>query len=207
MTSTPRLRKRARAGVAVLVLIWTVALGAHEKKLVGPMHITIGWGDEPAFAGSRNTIDVVITTVAGAPVTDLGALTVDVTFGTETVTLPLLPDAARPGLVRAQILPTRAGTYTFRVRGRVKTQTVDVSSTCSETTFHCVAEVSGLQFPAKDPSVGQLAERVERSAPRVDEATATAAQARIASVVAIVASLGALIVGVRGRRRHSSRND
>src|SRR5690606_11271704 len=152
--------------------VLAVCLGAeaHERKTVGALSLVIGWGEEPAFTGSRNSVVVAISDQAG-PIKTPATLSAEITFGTERVTLPLEPVANRPHEFHAFLVPTRAGTYTFRITGKVGSQTVDVSSTCSESTFHCVVDATDLQFPAKDPSVAQLSDRLERGLPRAERAS------------------------------------
>jgi hypothetical protein len=107
-----------------------------------------------------------------------------------------------PGRFRASLVPTRAGTYAFHVTGTVKGQAVDVRSTCSESTFHCVSDASDLQFPAKDPSTGQLAESIGRALPRAERALDTAAGARRLALVAVaVAGLALVVAVVLGARK------
>src|SRR5262249_38103413 len=115
-----------------------------------------------------NAIELAVTE-GGAPVNDPAAsLTVDVTFGAEKVVRPLTPTNT-PGRFSADLIPTRAGTYAFRVHGTVKGTNIDITSTCSDRTFDCVKNPSELQFPAKDPSTGELASRLERETSRIDK--------------------------------------
>ncbi len=198
-----RTRRARRWGATVLMLSLSGVVAAHETQSVKQYRLTIGWGDEPAYSGYRNSVDVDVADGAGAPVTDLGggSLAVEVSFGDERITLPLLPYGPKPGRFRAGLVPTRAGTYTFHVTGTVKGQTIDTRSTCSEATFHCVADVSDLQFPAKDPSAGQLAESIGRATPRaqraLDAATGAGRMAMAALAVAVLALLAAIGLGVR----------
>ena len=140
------------------------------------MQLTIGWEEEPAFTGSKNAVSVAVADAKGAAVPDSGggALSVEIVFGDERVVLPLHPVWGRPGEFRAWLIPTRPGTYSFHVTGKIKEQPVDVRSTCSEKTFDCVSDASTLHFPVKDPSTGQLAESVSRALPRADRAVAEA---------------------------------
>src|SRR5258706_7259543 len=146
---------------------------AHDRKEVGGFRLTIGWGDEPAFSGLKNAIEVDVADTAGQPVAEGAALSVDVSFGSEHVTLPLRPARGQPGKVRAVLLPSRAGTYAFHVTGTVKDQAIDVTSTCSDKTFACVVDVADIQFPMKDPSAGELAARMTRELTRAGSATDT----------------------------------
>ena len=193
---------------------WAIALGmtaallpgaggvsAHEHKEIGALRLTIGWADEPAYSGFRNAIEVDIADAAGAPVVDpAGALTVEVSFGEQRITLPLRHSTRRPGKFAAPLVPTRPGTYSFHFTGTVKGQPIDTTSTCSDTTFACVTDVSAVQFPAKDPSTGQLAERLSRALPRAEGALAAASTARFLAGAALLAAALAIALAAGGRR-------
>jgi hypothetical protein len=204
-------RRRSYPAIALgmtLLLIRAVPAPAHEKRVVGPYRLTIGWGEEPVFTGSRNFVTVAVSDAADRPVTDPGAsLAVEVAFGNERITLPLQPVRQRPDEFRAWLLPTRSGTYTFHITGMVKGQTIDATSTCSDKTFHCVTDVAEIQFPAKDPSTGQLAERVSRALPRAERAVDTAARARVIAIaamaVAALALTASVVLAVQRRQKGS----
>jgi hypothetical protein len=176
---------------------------AHERKTAGAIDLVIGWGDEPAFTGARNSVVVTLSDRTG-PVKIPAALSVEIVFGSERMTLPLEPVANRPHEYQAWVVPTRAGTYTFHVTGKVGTQPVDVTSTCSDQTFHCVVDATDIQFPAKDPTVAQLSDRLERGLPRADRANEAATSANrlaiLALVLSIVGVLMALMTTWRSRR-------
>jgi hypothetical protein len=201
-----RTRRGCRTVATVMALLTPLSiLLAHDAHVVGPYRLVIGWGEEPAFTGIRNSVVVTITEAARAGiVADLGggALSVEVSFGNERVLLPLQPVGGHPNEFRAWIVPTRAGTYTFRVTGTVKHHPIDITSKCSENTFDCVTDVSEIQFPVKDPSVGQFAERLDRSLPRAEQALESAARARTMALSAIaVAALALTVAIVFGVRR------
>ncbi len=199
----------------LLVLIPSGIAAAHEHHKVGPIEMTVGWGDEPPFVGFKNSVQLILTT-AKKPVLDLGdTLKVEVIFGTEKMG-PVPLEAAfdleekfgRPGDYRAQILPTRPGTYTFHFIGSIKHQKVDQSFTCSEKTFDCVQDASEIEFPVKDPSRSELAGRIERLGPRIEtvqiatgESKDAATNARTLALVGIILGAAAVVVSfVRGHR-------
>ncbi|MGB2717971.1 MAG: hypothetical protein WBC51_27540 [Vicinamibacterales bacterium] len=191
------------ATVVLLVLLMPPVI-AHERKTLGQVRLTIGWWEEPALSGSRNAVEVDVADARGAPIADLGggSLAVEIAFGDQRITLPLRPSRP-PGRFVAWLVPNRPGTYTFRITGKVKNQAIDTTSTCSDATFECVVDVSELQFPAKDPSTSQLADRVTRGLPRAEQAVAMAASARTVALAAIgvagVALVAAIGLGVRKR--------
>ena len=206
-----RMPRDGRSWPAFLVALTALLLmprapaSAHERITVGSIHLTVGWGDEPAYSGFKNTAEVDVADAAGAPVTDIGgALAVEISFGEERIALPLRPARDRPGKLRALLVPTRPGTYSFHITGMVKGQPIDATSTCSDKTFGCVIEASLIQFPAKDPSAGQLAEGVSRALPRAERAMDAASSARTSAIAAIaiaaLALAAAIGLGVRKRR-------
>lgn len=148
---------------------------AHERRTAGAFQFVVGWGDEPAFSGAKNSVQVTITEAGGgAPVTDVvDSLKVEVIKGSDKTTLPLAPNFrvgafGTPGDYRAFLTPTRPGAYTLRVTGTVRGQNVDESFSSSKTTFNDVEDAATTQFPVKDPTTGQLASRVDREVPRLE---------------------------------------
>jgi hypothetical protein len=139
--------------------------------------------------------------VSGAPVpARLGKLQAEVSFGAARTTLALEPGGG-PGKLRAAIEPTRPGTYAFHVTGTVAGRGVDVGATCSQATFDCVTDAGSIQFPARDPSPGQLAQRVARGLPRAERAADTADSGRTIAIVALALAAAALAVALSGRLR------
>jgi hypothetical protein len=202
------MRRVAICGVVIATL--AVQLSAHDAHVVGAYRVEIGWNDEPAFAGVRNAVVVELTDAAGrTPVTDLGggSLSAEVTFGDQRIVLPLDRSPEHRNQFQAIIVPTRAGTYSFHITGRIGQQAIDLRSTCSERTFDCVISPSDAQFPVKDPSGGELAERIARSSPRADQALARADRAVTLAFLALASAALALLVAVaailfgRGSRR------
>jgi len=191
--------RRQRLAVALIALLPAAltTASAHETKVIGELRLTIGWGDEPAFSGFRNSVEVDVADAAGRPVADLGGtLSVEVAFGDERIPLSLLPARGQPGKFRAWLVPTRPGTYAFHITGTAKGLAIDTTSTCSGETFACVMDVSDIQFPEKDPSAGQLAERISRELPRTEGATEAAVSARRLAIVALAGAALALAAAI-----------
>jgi hypothetical protein len=198
----------SRRGLIVVIALTglvPVPASAHVKAASGPYRFTLGWGEEPALSGSQNFVQVQVADRSGAPVRDPGdGLAVAVSFGGADTTLPLRP-AGAPGELRAVMVPTRPGTYGFRLSGTLKGRPVDVRATCSAATFDCVTPASEVQFPTRDPSGGETAQAVQRALARADRAEDRADSARRVAIVAIVLAAAALAaglgLGIRGRRK------
>ena len=204
---------------ALFVLGASPAL-AHEDRDVGRYSFAVGFGTEPAYTGIPNSVQLLLSDASG-PVTDLReGLKVEVAFGDQTASYPIEPffeegEFGTPGDYRAWFIPTRAGQYSFHFTGKVNGQSVDEMFTSSEKTFSDVEDPASVEFPVQDPTVGQLAERIDREVPRLESsisdvradaagASDDASSATTFAVVALVLGALGLVVGVvamvRGRR-------
>lgn len=208
------------AGVLVAASSLALALragpaAAHEEVPLGPVDFEIGFQDEPAYAGFQNAVFLSIHHSDGTPVRDAAdTLQVQVGFGSQTIDVPLEPSfdadaGGEPGQYLASFIPTRPGPYTFHLSGSIAGQKIDRSFTSSPTTFDEVVDPTSVEFPAKDPSLGQVAERLGREFPRIDQAIAEARDAaqrsantaRTIAIIALVLAVAGLAVGVIGTAR------
>ena len=202
---------------ALLLGVTSPAL-AHEERTVGKFKFTVGWGEEPTYAGILNSVQLILADSKGKPVTDLGdSLKVTVEFSGQTVSHGLEttfdPDSGEgtPGDYRAFFIPTRPGNYTFHFTGSIRGQKVDQRFTSSSTTFDPVKDPSEVMFPAKDPSAGDLANRVVGVDTRVGQAKSvadtgksTAGTALILGIIGVVLGAGGLVTGLTARRKRTA---
>jgi hypothetical protein len=179
---------------------------AHEERTIGKYHVAVGFGDEPAYSGQKNSVQMLIKDASDQAVTDLGpTLQVEVSFGGQAMApLTMEPDFevgefGTPGDYRAFFFPTRPGDYTFHFSGTIKGQQVDETFTSGPDTFSSVQDPSQVEFPAKDPTTGQLAQRLDREIPRAQR-SAEAAAARASDQAHSAKTLGivGIVVGVVG---------
>jgi hypothetical protein len=177
--------------VGLLMVLLAPAAIAHEGRRQGDLEMVVGFGTEPAYAGQPNSVQLILVH-DGKPVVDLGdTLAVEVSFGDETMELPIEPffavgEFGEPGDYRAWFIPTRAGRYAFHFSGTIDGEEVDQTFTSGPTTFSDVSDPADIQFPVQDPSTGELAERIDREIPRLtsaidDAGTGAIAQASQAS--------------------------
>lgn len=200
----------ASAAVVALMLSMMVTTGgvagAHERRQVGSYVMRVGWADEPTYAGVKNAVQLLLSDASGKPFTDVPEdLKVEVMYGTQKMG-PLALDAAfgknfgRPGDFRAALIPTRPGNYIFHFVGALKGQRIDQSFTSSDTTFDPVREGAAIEFPVKDPSPGQLADKLDRLNGRLETAAAETAQARLLGGAALLGVIiGAVVLGAARR--------
>jgi hypothetical protein len=188
-------------GGCLLMLLVLIALPApraeaHDEEIAGPLRLLLGWAEEPSYSGVPNAVELTVTsTLDGTPIDDLGAaaVTVEVIFGSETAVLELAP-SGEPGVLDAELVPTRPGTYRFHVAGTIAEQEVDFTSVCSEETFDCVGDVADVQFPTRDPSTGELSDRFDRELERDDGGDGDRMIAFVGLAIATLALLTALVV-------------
>ena len=200
----------------VLAALAAAPASAHAEKKAGKYTFVVGFGDEPAYAGQPNSLQVIISR-DGKPATDLAdqlrGLQSHAFYGTKAdpkldkIALPLEPHFGdgwgTPGDYRSFFVPTQAGTYTVHLHGKLGAQKVNLVVTSGPDTFSDVSDPAKTAFPAvKDPTTAQLAQRLDREATRLTGtvAAATAAQqaAEDKADQARMLALGGLIVGVVG---------
>jgi ABC-type antimicrobial peptide transport system permease subunit len=211
-------------GVAVASTVMT-ALGtapalAHAETDVGPYTVEIGFGTEPAFVGSPNSVEVIIHRTASGAGVDTAANSMNATigFGSQTMPVSLEPNfeedsGGSPGDYRGAFVPTQPGRYTIHVSGKIGGTPIDETFTSSSTTFDEVTDPSTIEFPTQNPSVTELNEKIDREIPRIQAAASaqaaaandSASTAKTLAVIGIVVGVIGLAVGIvgitRGRRR------
>jgi hypothetical protein len=218
-------RKGTLCAAVVLGLVATMVISgaspalAHEEREVGKYHFAVGFGDEPAYTGQKNSVQLILADANDKPVVELGdTLKVEVAFGDQKMDLTLEPnfevgEFGTPGDYRAWFFPTRPGDYTFHFTGSIKGENVVESFTSSPTTFSSVTDPTQVEFPAKDPTAAQIAQRIDREVPRLSSAIAAerasakknADSAKTIGYIGIGVGVLALILAVAaiaiGRRR------
>jgi hypothetical protein len=219
------MRRRILAAVVastlagLLIPLLASPAAAHEAKTVGKYHFVVGFGDEPAYAGEKNSVQLILADAKDKPVTDLGnTLKVEVATGTaEPLQLAMEPffevgEFGTPGDYRAFFIPTAPGSYSFHFTGTIKGQQIDQTFKSGPQTFSDIEDPAQVQYPVKQPTGGQLATRADRETARINEALAAerdqakddAASARTLAIVGLVVGALGLVAGIvalmRGRR-------
>src|SRR5437867_5869321 len=106
---------------------------AHGERTVGRYSMAVGFGDEPAYTGLKNSVQMLLNFEAtGKPVVDLGpTLKVEVVYGSQTFPAMIMEpnfeigEFGTPGDYEAFFFPTRPGDYTFHFTGTIKGQSID----------------------------------------------------------------------------------
>jgi hypothetical protein len=201
-----RLRAAGISFVATLLLSLVVSstVSAHVVKQFGTYSVAMGWLHEPTYVGVENAVQVIVKDGGGNPVNDLapGDLKVVVsTAGQQTAALPLQPSfdpdtgLGTPGEYTASLIPTEVGDYTLHLTGSIHSTPVDETSTSSDQTFDSVTAGTDVQFPVKEPAIGDVSTLVQRVDGRATSAQSAASAAQQAATNATDDAARALIVG------------
>ena len=198
----------------LLAALAAAPASAHTDEKAGQYSFVVGFGEEPAYAGQPNSMQVIISR-DGKPATDLAGrldgLMAHAYYGrkadpkAENAMMPLEPHFGdgwgTPGDYRSFFVPTQAGAYTFTLKGKLGDQKVNLVVPSGPKTFSDVNDPAKAAFPAvKDPTTAQLAQRLDREAARLTASTATAAAAQRdaeeAAGQARLLAFGGLLVGL-----------
>src|SRR2546425_653260 len=145
-----------RGAIAALLLILLVpgSALAHERRDVGKLQFVVGFIGEPAIVGEPNGIDLRITDKAsGQPVEGAEkTLKASVQYGGgQPRELALRARFGMKGAYTADLIPTRAGAYSFTFTGAVGDEPVDQKFESGPGRFNDVEDAAKLQFPAAVP--------------------------------------------------------
>lgn len=165
---------------------------AHGHIQAGDYELVIGFRVEPAFQGEPNGLDLVVTRLAsGERVTGLEqTLQAEIIYGESRRELSLRPRFGQEGAYTADILPTAAGDYTWRIFGEIEGFPVDVSMTSAPDTFNPVQPKEAVSFPGQEPAAADLRSLAQ-----------TALIAAVLGALLGAAGLAASLVALRAARR------
>jgi hypothetical protein len=133
------------------------------------VEFVVGWVVEPPYVDEVNSVDFWAhyinatcpqgTVSTSCPVYGLDqSLQVQVITGGQSQVLTFSPNLSNDvppvfnGEYTANIEPTVAGSYSFRIFGNVNGVPVNETFTCGPTTFECVDPPSEVQFPQQIPA-------------------------------------------------------
>jgi hypothetical protein len=216
MTGITLRRAVFGSAVVALALFPAAPVLAHGDVAAGDgdLVLTIGFVNEPAFAGMPNGVQLIVEH-DGEPITDLksGDMQVEITFGDESSEpMDLEPAFAfdggqlvygEPGDYHAEFVPSQPGKYTFHFTGTIDGEKIDEELSSSPSTFSTVEDVAAASFPAVNaPTNEELATRIDaestRSADGVAAAEAAAASAEDAASSARTVGMIGVILGAIG---------
>ncbi len=198
--------RRALLSLAVILTLSTlfpvVAL-AHERRTVGKYTFVVGFLNEPSIQGQPNGLDLTITDAQGNPVEGAEkTLKVAIAYGgSAPKDLPLRARFGMKGKYTADVIPTRAGTYTFIFSGTINGQPVNERFESGPGRFSDVQAPATLQYPDVLPASADIAQQVQAATAAAQDASQRATLFGFAGIgvgiVGLVVALVALVTRMR----------
>jgi hypothetical protein len=151
--------------VTTLVPFTASVASAHGHEQVGDYELVIGFRNEPAYQGEPNGLDLRVTNQkTGEPVTGLeDTLKAELIYADAKVEFALEPSWGEEGAYTADVIPTKAGAYTWRIFGTIETTPVDLSMTAGPEAFSEVQAKDTVSFPAAEPTTDEILQQVAQS--------------------------------------------
>ena len=139
-----KILSRTMIAAVLLALAAPFVALAHTSINIGPYTLEVGWVDEPPIVGLKNAVFISITNKdTNQPVEGVSTLEVTISTGGKDRQLEVRPlSEDHPGQYAADFIPTRRGTYTVKLSGKIETTDVNTSADIEE-----VADASSLEFP------------------------------------------------------------
>lgn len=194
-------RLLASGGIALLLvtaLAPAIAL-AHQRKPEGNLTFLVGWLTEPAIQGEPNGLDLTITDGQGNPVDGADkTLKVAIAYGGgQPKDLPLRARFGLHGKYTTDVIPTKAGAYSFIFTGSVNGQTIDDRFDSGPNTFDDVTSPASLQFPETVPAGADLAQQAQQAQAAAQRATILGIVGVVVGVIGLILAVVALLVRPR----------
>lgn len=186
--------------VAMSFIAFAGTADAHERRMVGPYQLVVGWLDEPAYVGFMNSLDLRVTDTRVTPAKAVEGLertlTVDVQAGgLAPFKLTVTPRFGAAGAYDGHVLPTATGVYIFTIKGKIESLDINERFESGPGRFGDVESTDALQYPNKIPVGDELGRRLGDLQSAVD-------QTRVLSAAAVLIGIAALAAAVvmSGRR-------
>jgi hypothetical protein len=211
----------------MIILVNAPRAFAHTHKVLTingqKVEFVVGWVVEPPYVDEVNAVDfwahyINVTCPQGTVSTSCPVIGLDQTVQVQVITggqsqvlafSPNLSNDVPPifvGEYTANIEPTVAGSYSFRIFGTVDGTSVNETFTCGPTTFECVDPPSEVQFPQQIPAghdfqvgLANLQSQVAQLQSDVRTAYAVAGVGVIVGIVGI--AVGAMALSKSKKRR------
>jgi len=153
--------------LALSAVVLASPAAAHERRMVGPYQLVVGWLNEPAYQGQPNGASVRISDPRANPAKAMEGLadsiTIEVRSGglTNAFTGRTRAVFGQAGLYSLDLIPTSSGAYTYRIKGKIGSFEFDETFESGPGRFDDVKAQSDLQYPVQAPAGSDLAARLD----------------------------------------------
>jgi hypothetical protein len=151
---------------------------AHITKVFGNYLVTVGWQNEPTYAGLMNAPIVEVKKGSGdsaKPVINaLASMQISIKYGSVTKQLDFVPDSTVDGQYVSPLIPTKVGSYSLIMKGTIEDQQID-----TEIPLDDVASIDTLNFPQSSSSadtsnIGQVGTIINQLTNDIEDAKSSA---------------------------------
>lgn len=194
--------------VALVTLSLSHSAFAHERRDIGAYQFVVGWIIEPALVEEPNGVDLTVTRISdGSNVEGVEkSLKVAISYAGGKFTDPqtLRTRFGMPGKYTFDAFPTKVGEYTFHFTGDIEGVTIDEKFVSGPGRFGNIEAKTALMIPEKQPSIGELAAKVDsvgnveptRPQTATTEAASSDGTARALAVAGLVVGAIGLVAGI-----------
>jgi hypothetical protein len=171
---------------------------AHERRKIAneQAEVVVGWLVEPAYIDQPNGVDFRVTNPATQqPIEGLEkTVKVEVIKGGVSRTFDLRARFGLKGAYTADIIPTSTGDYAFRFTGEINGVKIDERFESGPGRFDGIKPLNAVQFPAAQPTVGELKAQLDDARAAADSARTIAFVGVAAGVVGLLAAAASLLL-------------
>jgi len=171
------------SGSLLILLIFSISpfdikpASAHKTTVFGNYLVTVGWQNEPTYAGLLNSPIIEVKKGSGdsaKPVINaLANMQISIKYGSVTKQLDFVPDNTVDGQYVSLLIPTRVGTYSLIMKGTIENQSIDTDIPLDD-----VASVATLNFPpsssADTSNIGQVNTIINQLTSDIEDAKSSA---------------------------------
>ena len=172
------------ASVSLLILlIFSISpfdikpASAHKTTAFGNYLVTVGWQNEPTYAGLLNSPVVEVKKGSGdsaKPVINaLANMQISIKYGSVTKQLDFVPDDTVDGQYVSPLIPTKVGSYSIVMKGTIENQNID-----TEIPLDDVANADTLNFPPSSSvdtsNIGQVGTIINQLTSDIEDAKSSA---------------------------------
>jgi hypothetical protein len=178
--------------VASSLVIFAGTAAAHERRMVGPYQLVVGFLSEPAFAGNSNGLDLRVTDSRVTPAKAIEGLQETLTAtvqsgGLTPMPLKITARFGTPGAYNGNFVPTAPGAYLFQIKGKIESLDVDEKFESGPGRFNDVESMAALQYPVKVPAANELGSSLATIQSDLTQIRLLAAVAIALGIIAIAA--------------------
>jgi hypothetical protein len=171
------------AASLLILLIFSISpfdikpASAHKTTVFGNYLVTVGWQNEPTYAGLLNSPIVEVKKGSGdsaKPVINaLANIQISIKYGSVTKQLDFVPDSTVDGQYVSPLIPTKVGSYSLVMKGTIENQNID-----TEIALDDVAGIDTLNFPpsssADTSNIGQVGTIINQLTSDIEDAKSSA---------------------------------